>query len=212
VANFLKNSRMRSAEKLANTLVGTLSGKRQLVAIAGAPGSGKSTLARDAADALAARGRKTAVVPMDGFHYDDRVLAELELAHRKGAPETFDFNGFESLLKRLRSGEETVAIPIFDRGMELSRAAAGLVTPETELVLVEGNYLLLDEDPWRRLAALFDMRFFLDVRLEELERRLLARWAAHGREAEAAIKWVKENDLPNAVRVIKHRLPADLVL
>ncbi|WP_341872066.1 nucleoside/nucleotide kinase family protein [Nitratireductor basaltis] len=207
-----ENSRAGNAERLAQALIERRSGKRQMIAIAGAPGSGKSTLAHDAAEALAARGVSAAVIPMDGFHYDDAVLAELKLSDRKGAPETFDFEGFECLLKRLASAQAAVAIPLFDRSMELSRAAAALVHPETEMLLVEGNYLHLDEEPWRRLSTLFDLRIFLDVSLEELERRLNARWADHGREAEAALRWVQDNDLPNARRVINHRLPADLVL
>lgn len=214
MAGFLNpnENKAENARRLADILAERRAGRRILVAIAGAPGSGKSTLAHDTAELLTVKGVSTAVVPMDGFHYDDAVLAELGLANRKGAPETFDFDGFEQLLKRLAAGTDTVAIPVFDRSLELSRAAARLVRPEAELLLVEGNYLLLDEDPWRDLNAHFDFRIFLDVAREELQQRLLARWAGHGREQEAARSWVLENDLPNADRVIERRLPADLVL
>ncbi len=152
------------------------------------------------------------VVPMDGFHYDDIVLNQRGLRPRKGAPETFDFAGFETLLKRIRSGEPDIAIPVFDRSMELSRAAAAIVGAGTKFILVEGNYLLLDEEPWSKLAPLFDFTIFVDVPRDELERRLLVRWHGHGRSDEDARAWIASNDMPNIDRVLARRRPADLVI
>ncbi len=183
-----------------------------MVAIAGPPGSGKSTLVQRLAQALKERGEKAAVVPMDGFHYDDVVLRERGLSDRKGAPETFDFPGFKNLLQRLRACEPEVAIPLFDRSMELSRAAAAVVGSDVRLVLVEGNYLLLDEPPWSGLEELFDYSIYLDVPRAELQRRLLERWHHHGRDAEAAQRWVEMNDLANADRVATRRRNADMIL
>ena len=182
---------------------------RVMIALAGPPAAGKSTLA----EALAGRFApgEAAVIPMDGFHNDDAILAERGLASRKGAPETFDFRGFEVLLERLRAREADVAIPVFDRAMELSRAAARIVGASVRFVVVEGNYLLLDEAPWRGLKALFDVTVFVDVPEAELERRLVERWRHHGREAEAARRWIDENDMPNIRRVLACRLPADLL-
>lgn len=182
--------------------------RRVVIAIAGAPGSGKSTVAEQLR-MLLPEGR-AAVVPMDGFHYDDKVLSQLGLSSRKGAPETFDFGGFESLLSRLRSGDERIAIPLFDRHIETARAGARLVEPEVRFVLVEGNYLLLDEPPWTRLTALFDMTVFLEVPRDELERRLLQRWQELGRPDGAA--WVAANDMPNVDRVLARRRAADFTL
>ena len=149
---------------------------------------------------------------MDGFHYDDIVLDQRGLRPRKGAPETFDFAGFETLLKRIRSGEPDIAIPVFDRSMELSRAAASIVAAQTKFILVEGNYLLLDEEPWSRLAPLFDFTIFVDVPRTELERRLLVRWHEHGRSDEDARAWIASNDMPNIDRVLGRRRSADLVV
>ena len=112
---------------------------------------------------------------MDGFHYDDAVLDARDLRSRKGAPETFDAAGFIHLMRRLRT-EPEVAIPIFDRAMELSRAAADVVGPMDRLLVVEGNYLLLDENPWPELAPLFDLTVWIEVPEAELDRRLVARW------------------------------------
>jgi pantothenate kinase len=181
---------------------------RFVTAIAGPPGAGKSTLA---AAVVAELGEGARVVPMDGFHYDDAVLTARGLRSRKGAPETFDALGFLHLMQRLRSGEE-VAIPVFDRSMELSRAAADVVMPSDRFLIVEGNYLLLDEDPWRALAPLFDLTVFLDVPEAELDRRLVDRWHHHGRDRGEARAWIDSNDMPNVRRVTRGSRKADVVL
>jgi hypothetical protein len=130
---------------------------RVLVALAGAPGSGKSALAA----ALLRRFRETKVpaeiVPMDGFHLDNAVLDARGLRQRKGSPETLDGHGFLHLIRRLKEGSEVVA-PIFDRARDIAIAGAQVVPAETKVVIVEGNYLLFDEDPWRELASLWTSR------------------------------------------------------
>ena len=149
---------------------------------------------------------------MDGFHFDDVVLESRGLRPRKGAPETFDYAGFAALLKRIRAGEPEIAIPVFDRSMELSRAGASIIGPGVKFVLVEGNYLLLDEEPWSALSGLFDFSIFVDVPRGELERRLLERWRGHGKSDEDARAWIASNDLPNIERVLARRRRADLVI
>jgi pantothenate kinase len=179
---------------------------RYIVALAGPPGAGKSTLS----EALVALVPGARVVPMDGFHYDDAVLNVRGLRSRKGAPETFDMGGFAHLLGRLRAGGE-VAIPVFDRSMELSRAAADVVTDADRVLLVEGNWLLLDEDPWRGLAAFFDLTVMIDVPEAELDRRLLARWAHYGKTPEQARAWIDGNDMPNIRRMVQGSRRADFI-
>ncbi len=184
--------------------------RRFVVAIAGPPGAGKSTLSAALHDVLPEGA--AGIVPMDGFHYDDAVLERRGLRSRKGAPETFDFAGFEALMKRIRAGEPDVAIPVFDRSVELSRAAAAVIGGDVRFVLVEGNYLTLDEEPWSRLAPLFDFTVFLDVPRAELERRLRQRWREHGRSEADALAWIATNDMPNIERVLARRRPVDLTL
>lgn len=202
---------MSELERLASAIIERAgSAPRVIVAIAGPPASGKSTRAAGLVG-LFPQGN-AALVPMDGFHYDDSVLERLGLRHCKGAPETFDFGGFASLLQRLRARESKVAIPIFDRSMELSRNAAEIVDSDVRFIIVEGNYLLLDEDPWRGLAPLFDFTIFVDVSRAELDRRLVERWRKYGRSDADARKWIDSNDLPNIDRVLGSRRQADLVL
>lgn len=183
-----------------------------MVAIAGPPGAGKSVLADGLCETLVQAGESAAVVPMDGFHLDDRVLEARGLLSRKGAPETFDAAGLLVLLRRLKACEPEVAIPIFDRSIELSRAAAAIVPTSARILLVEGNYLLFDEAPWRDIAALFDLSIFLDVDRAALERRLIRRWLHHGHTEEAARARALSNDLPNAERVMAQRLAADIIV
>jgi pantothenate kinase len=103
-----------------------------------------------------------------------------------------------------------VAVPLFDRGLEIARAGAALVEADIRFVLVEGNYLLLDEEPWSRLAPLFDISIFLHVPRDELERRLLQRWRDLGRAD--GPQWVAANDMPNVDRVLARLRQADITL
>ena len=183
-------------------------GGRLLIALAGPPGVGKSTLSEPLREAL---GQDAAIVPMDGFHFDDSVLAERGFSARKGAPETFDLEGLAATLGRLRAGGD-VAVPVFDRAMELARAGGRIVPASARFIIVEGNYLLLDRPPWDGLHELFDIRLFIDAPLAELERRLVARWLGFGFDIGEARRKAEGNDLPNARLVLAHRSPADLTL
>ncbi len=204
---------MTGVGAIAETIRGkAVDASRYMVAIAGAPGSGKSTLAENLRDALKAKGEAAIVVPMDGFHFDDAVLNARGHRSRKGAPFTFDAAGFEVLLKRIRAGEPDIAIPVFDRKMELSRAAADIVDAQARIVLVEGNYLLLRKPPWNRLRELFDFSIFLNVPRDELERRLIRRWLDHGFDMAYAVNWVASNDMPNIMEVIENSAAADLTI
>jgi pantothenate kinase len=180
-----------------------MEGARVLVAVAGAPGSGKSTLAK----ALVARLDDAILVPMDGFHLDDWVLSARGLLARKGAVETFDAEGFAVLVERLAVPRSEVIFPVFDRSREIAVAGAGVVALDHRIVVIEGNYLLLDTPPWNRLR--YDLRIWLDVPEAELERRLVARWQGFGKDAHQ-ITGHLENDLANARFVTRQSGRADL--
>ena len=155
----------------------TKGGARVIVALAGAPGSGKSTLAQQLDEALNARDAGTAaVLAMDGFHYDDLHLVPAGLRPRKGAPDTFDVAGLYHMLKRLRARDEAfVAVPVFDRDIEIARAGAKMISADALVIIVEGNYLLLQQEPWSRLREMFDVSVFVDVSEPVLRERLMAR-------------------------------------
>jgi len=194
-------------QDILETIIDRSSGhQRFIIAIAGPPGSGKSTLSIQLAQKL----HNAQVLQMDGFHYDNAVLDQLGLRARKGSPETFDYAGFAATLKRLKDREPGVAIPVFDRTIDLARAGAAIIPQTTKFIVVEGNYLLLDEPPWTELAEYFDLTIFLDVPRPELHRRLMQRWLDLGRTREHAAHWVNTNDMPNVDRVVSARRPADL--
>lgn len=183
---------------------------RHITAIAGAPGAGKSTLASDVAARLnATETDSAAVFPMDGYHYDDAILNARGWRVRKGAPHTFDLGGFVAMLERLRRNEEAeIAVPVFDRSIEIARNAALFISQDVRHLIVEGNYLLLDAPVWRDLR--FDTTVFLDVPLEELTRRLMARWTEL--KGEALRVKMEENDLPNVELVVSQSRAADFVI
>ena len=171
--------------------------ERVLIGIIGKPGAGKSTLSKFLMSKLPKE--FVTVVPMDGYHLSNKVLKELKRADRKGAPDTFDVAGFASLLQRIRI-EKTVDIyyPVFDRSIEESIAAQGVVTQETKVVIVEGNYLLHDTGGWEAIADLLDEIWFIDVDDEKRLERLIARHIAYGKSPEAAESWSRGSDEVNA--------------
>ncbi len=186
-------------------------GQRHLIAVAGPPASGKSALAGQLVAALQAAGQAARVVPMDGFHLDNSVLEPRGLLARKGAPESFDATGFLRLIRALREEGEVIH-PVFDRARDLSIAGAGVVPADCRLVIVEGNYLLFDEAPWRDLYLMWSLTVFLDPPREVLRARLLARWRAQGLDAAQATARAEANDMANADRIAGARLVADITL
>ncbi|MGF1658909.1 MAG: nucleoside/nucleotide kinase family protein [Rubrimonas sp.] len=193
-----------SPEAFADALARRVGEGRLIAALAGPPGAGKSTLAEAVAARLnAARPDLCAILPMDGFHYDDQLLGPRGWRARKGAPHTFDVGGLAATLRRLReNAEDEVAVPVFDRGLEIARAGARLIPRQTPVILVEGNYLLLDAAPWRDLRPLFDVTAAIRVERATLQARLRARWLGLGlSEAETDAK-LAGNDLPNADLVL----------
>ena len=188
-----------------------MDGSRILIAVTGAPGCGKSTLASELARRLNAQRLKSIVVPMDGFHLDNEILQSRGLTQRKGAPETFDAPGFIRLIKALKTGDEVFA-PVFDRTRDIAIAGAVAVPADAKIVIVEGNYLMFDADPWSELASLWDVTARLDVPMPELRARLIHRWLSLNHSRAVATRRAESNDIPNAQRVIDLALPCDFTL
>jgi len=182
-------------------------GTRRLIALVGPPASGKSTLAQ----ALAAALPKTAVVPMDGFHLDNSLLDLRGLRARKGSPDSFDVDGFLHLIRRLKA-EDDIIYPLFDRETDTSVAGAGQIGPDTDTIIVEGNYLLLDRPGWRDLAPLWDLSVYLSVPEDMLRARLMQRWYDHGFDDSVAAEKTDGNDLPNAREVARNLIRPDITI
>ena len=204
---------MTEVEALAADLLDRAQGRGRFVfAIAGPPAAGKSTLAEGLLAALEAQAPGlAALVPMDGYHLDNAVLVARGLLARKGAPMTFDVGGLRRDLARIRAGGEDVLVPVFDRRLDLARAGARVVGAAQPIVLVEGNYLLLDRAPWDALGEFFDRTLLIRVPEAELRRRLIARWHEYEVSAEAAIARAEGNDLPNALTVARDSREPDVV-
>ena len=182
-------------------------GRPTVVGIAGGPGSGKTTLAR----AVVERAESAVAVPMDGFHLSNRQLALQGLAEVKGAPATFDRSGLVAGLRRLGSSEP-VYFPDFEHAMREPVAASVRVDPDTALVVVEGNYLLLDRPGWRDVSRLLDLRVFLDVPWPVCRQRLIPRHIDAGKTPDEAQEWVDRSDAANCELLTTHRVPTDIVI
>lgn len=195
---------------LLNALQSPVKGAQQryLLGLTGPPGAGKSVLAGRLATGWTALGRSAAAVGLDGFHLSAGALAERGLADVKGAPETFDAAGFVDLLGRLRAADGDVSVPGFDRAREQTVPAATTVARDVQLVLVEGNYLLLG-GAWRPVRDLLDAVWYVDVPPELRLLRLVARHVTYGRTPEQASAWVHRSDEANARRIGRTRHRAD---
>lgn len=186
---------------------------RTLTAIAGPPGAGKSTVATELATRLNADAPgSAAVLEQDGYHFDDWILVPRGLRPRKGAPETFDVAGFHHMLQRLKANrEDEIAVPVFDRSIEIARAGARMIPRTVRCLIVEGNYLLLDRAPWSSLFPLFDTTVMIEVPEDVLRRRLEERWRGYKLPPEEVSAKVEGNDLPNGRLIIANSAQAELV-
>ncbi len=181
-------------------------GKRVILGITGPPGAGKSTFAECLARYF---GPETStVVPMDGFHLGESIIAGTDLKARKGAIDTFDVGGYFSLLRRLKNRDEAVVYaPAFRRDIEEPIAASIAVRAETPLVITEGNYLLSGDPAWQKVRAQLDAVWYLELPADLRLERLIRRHVEFGKEPAAAEAWAKGTDEANArlIRADSHR-------
>ncbi|MCA9833513.1 MAG: nucleoside/nucleotide kinase family protein [Thermomicrobiales bacterium] len=193
---------------LARSLV--QDGRRRILGIAGPPGAGKSTLS---AALLGELGDLAVLVGMDGFHLANQELLRLGRRDRKGAPDTFDTDGYTNLLRRLRDQNEgAIYAPAFDRSIEESIGSAIPVLATTPLVITEGNYLLSSSEGWANVRELLDQAWFLDVDHDVRKARLIARRQSFGDTLADATAWVQTVDEANATVIENTRSRADLII
>jgi pantothenate kinase len=185
-------------------------GRRALLGITGPPGGGKSTLAHAIAAEL---GDQAVLVGMDGFHLAQAELVRLGRADRKGAPDTFDAAGYVALLRRLRAvDEDVVYAPEFRREIEEPINAAVAVPRDVPLVITEGNYLLVDEGPWRHVRELLDETWYVMQDDSTRVELLIARHIEFGKDPDFARDWVLRSDERNAELVATTRERADALI
>ena len=151
---------------------------------------------------------------MDGFHLAQAVIDQKGLGDRKGSPETFDAWGFVNLVERLASpaGGGVVYAPKFDRSLEEPMAGAIPVRPADGLLIVEGNYLLLDESPWTQIRPALDLCAYLEIGDATRILHLVDRHVRYGKPRLEAERFVRNSDERNAQLIKATRNRADFIV
>ena len=188
--------------------------KRILIGVVGPPCSGKSTFSSQFNKFLIKKNKKeySKIIPMDGFHFDNVILKKRNLLARKGDPITFDAYGFVDLVKKIKFNTNSpVALPVFDRDLELSRGSADIVQKNNRIIIIEGNYLLLKNAPWNFLKKYIDIFVFLNVDKKILHERSKKRWEHYGVSKNEILKKVK-NDMNSARIVLQNSNKAHIVI
>ncbi|KAI4319488.1 hypothetical protein MLD38_033078 [Melastoma candidum] len=218
------------AERLiSNAVVATSLQSKYIVGLAGPPGSGKSTVASEVVrrvnklwprnphsfDSEASLLDVATILPMDGFHLYRCQLDSMENpeeAHaRRGAPWTFDPKRMLKCIKKLKN-EGSVYAPSFDHGAGDPLEDDIFISLQHKVVVVEGNYIFLDEGDWTAISSLFDEKWFIDVDIDKAMQRVLKRHVLTGKPPDVAGWRVEYNDRPNAKLIMESKKNADLIV
>jgi pantothenate kinase len=184
---------------------------RFIIGIVGKPGAGKSTLTSHLIENLPKD--SVSLVPMDGYHLSNLQLKNLGLTDRKGAFNTFDSNGYVSLLKRINTEtDQDIYYPVFHREIEESYAADGVVLANTKIVLTEGNYLLFDKAGWEKVAAELTEIWYININDDVRIDRLVKRHEFYGKDKKSALNWATGTDEINAKIVESTAARADVII
>lgn len=194
---------------------------RFIVFLSGPPGSGKTTLSA-LWEKLARQGRIEAPVqalPMDGFHYPNRVLDSqqitvngtvMPLRRIKGRPESFDLPAIQQLLRTLRAGEP-LCWPRYDRTLH-DPVPDAIPVLQQGIVIVEGLYMLLDPPGWKDLRAGADRSIFLECPDDVSRADLLARSSHKGQSSKEAAAHYELVDQYTWQLTMHHRHGIDVLI
>ncbi len=174
---------------------------RFIVGIAGGPGSGKSTFAVKLQELINSESTKSKsdlaqIFPMDGFHRKNSDLERSGLTSVKGAPETFDVEGYSSMLNRIKLGENLKA-PIYSREAHDVIDNALPIEPHHKIIITEGNYLFYDAEGWCEIKDIIDLKIYIEVEKGACEKRLLERHMRGGKTEAEALEKIKKVDMKN---------------
>jgi pantothenate kinase len=195
---------------------------RLLVSVAGIPGSGKTAFSTLLTGILNAHCREdiAVLIGQDGWHYPNAYLdshtlhfggEEVTLRSIKGAPESYDTTSAYSCLLSIRQQVE-VSFPVYDRTFHDPIPHAGHILKSQRIIIVEGNYWLLDEDPWRSFYPLFDLHILLSADTASLVDGLRQRHLKGGKTPQTVEEHIRRVDFTNAARILQHLLPPDIIV
>ena len=123
----------------------------------------------------------------------------------KGAPETFDI---DLLIDKIREArQDGTNWNIYDR--KIHDVLPDYWSVEEDILLIEGNYLLLKEAGWTNVRVLADYSVFIDAEPQLLRERLINRKIAGGKSREEAERFYNFSDARNVERVLKKSARAD---
>ena len=184
-----------------------------LVGVGGSPAAGKSTLAQNLADHLTQLGLKAANCPLDGFLHTSAELSHVGLLRFKGRIDTYDVEKLRACMVLIQElSRRPFFWPTYSRTVHDPVPNGLRIESDTDILVIEGNYIFFDTDGWADVGAMLDFKIFCACDEETLRRRLIDRHLAGGRSAKEAHEKVEETDMPNAREIAKHQEKVDVVL
>ncbi len=195
---------------------------RLIAAVAGPPGSGKTSFATLLVAVINAElhFEGAVLVQQDGWHFSNAYLdthtirrdgQDILLRKLKGCPETYDTEAALAFLQDIKQGKE-LDYPVYSRRLHDPVPHAGTVKAGHSIVIVEGNYWLLQEEPWLQFQTLFDVSIFLSANAKQLVDGLRERHLRGGKTLDFINQHMVKVDLPNIDRVLNVSAPAQIVV